>query len=130
MTVTRALLGAIRRLSRPECQRLFEDFTDQSGRALTTKLAATEQSAADVLAGLYFVDGDDATRCRTDRIVAAFTTPGSHVIHVCGRRFSQFAVKTKGGEILLIHELLHALGLGEDPPTSSRITRAVMNRCA
>ena len=128
MTVTRALHGAMRRLSTPECQRLFEDFTDQSGRALVTNLAATE-SAANVLAALYFVDGDDTVQCRTDRIVAAFTTPGSHVIHVCGQRFNQFTVMSRSGEILLIHELLHSLGLGENPPTSARITAAVMNRC-
>jgi hypothetical protein len=51
------------------------------------------------------------------------------VIHVCGQRIVQFAVTTKGAEILLIHELLHALGLGENPPTSARITDAVMHRC-
>jgi len=77
----------------PECQRLFEDFTDQSGRALVNNLVATE-SPANVLAALYFVDGDDTLRCRGDRIVAAFTTPGSHEIHVCGERFKQFAVST------------------------------------
>ena len=70
-------------------------------------LEAAAESPADVLAGLYFVDGDDTSRCRTDRIVAAFTAPGSHLIQVCGQRFFQFAVKTKGGEILLIHDLLH-----------------------
>ena len=34
-----------------------------------------------------------------------------------------------GHRNLLIHELLHTLGLGENPPTRSRITDAVMNRC-
>jgi hypothetical protein len=129
MTVLEALRGAIRRLSRSECQHLFEDFTDQAGRALRVNLATTAESPADFLAGLYFVEGDDAIQCRTNQVVTAFTTSGSRVIHVCSQRFLQFAVKTKGGEILLIHELLHALGLGENPPTSSRITNAVMNRC-
>jgi hypothetical protein len=129
MTIDDALQGAMRRLSAPRCQQLFEELADQTGRALTVNLAATEKSAADFLAGLYFVDGDDSTQCRTDQTMAAFTAPGSRVIHVCGTRFVRFAVNTKGGEILLIHELLHALGLGENPPTSSRITSAVMNRC-
>jgi hypothetical protein len=129
MTVDAALQGAMRRLSAPQCQQLFEDFTDQAGLALTTHLAATAESPADFMAGLYFVSGDDTTQCRAGPVVAAFTTPGSRVIHVCGQRFVQFAVKMKGGEILLIHELLHALGLGENPPTSSRITNAVMKRC-
>jgi hypothetical protein len=129
MTVEDAVQGAIRRLSAPRCQQLFEEFSDLAGRPLTMNLASTAQSPAEVLAGLYFVEGDDTIQCRTDQVVAAFTAPGSRVIHVCGHRFLQFAVKTKGGEILLIHELLHALGLGENPPTSSRITDAVMNRC-
>jgi len=129
MTVLEALRGAGRRLAKPGCRQLFEDFTDRTGRPLTLNLEATAQSAGDVLAGLYFVDGDDTIRCRTDRVVVAFTHPGSRVIHVCGRQFLQFAVKTRGGEILLIHELLHALGLGENPPTSERITDAVINRC-
>ena len=129
MTVRDALQGAVRRLAVPECQHLFEHFTDQAGRALTINLAATGKTPADFLADLYFVEGDETAQCRTDHIVAAFTAPGSRVIHVCGKRFVRFAVKTKGGEILLIHELLHTLGLGENPPTSSRITNAVMNRC-
>lgn len=129
MTVEDAVQGAMRRLSIPRCQQLFEEFTDQGGRALTVNLAATAESPADFLAGLYFVEGDDTIQCRADQIVAAFTEPGSRVVHVCGQRFLQFAVKTKGGEILLIHELLHTLGLGENPPSSARITDAVMNRC-
>jgi hypothetical protein len=51
------------------------------------------------------------------------------VIHVCGSRFLQFSGNTKGGEIVLIHELLHSLGLGENPPNSSWITTAVLKRC-
>jgi hypothetical protein len=129
IALVESLLGAMRRLSRPECQHLFDDFTDHTGRTLTITLEAIAQSPADVLVGLDFVNGDDTTRCRTDRAVVAFTKPGSRVIQVCGQRFVQFAGHTKGGEILLIHELLHTLGLGENPPTSSRITNAVMKRC-
>jgi hypothetical protein len=123
-----AVQGAMRRLSMPRCQQLFEEFTDQGGRALTMNLAVTAKSPADFLAGLYFVEGDDTIQCRAHEGVAAFTEPGGRVIHVCGQRFLQFGL-TKTGEILLIHELLHTLGLGENPPTSARITNAVMNRC-
>jgi hypothetical protein len=128
-TVGAALRGAMRRLARPECQRLFNDFTDRAGRELTVSLAASADSPADLLAALYFVDGDDTIRCRAGGMTGAFTRPGSRVIHVCGHRFVQFAGNTKGGEMLLIHELLHALGLGENPPTSQRITHAVLSRC-
>jgi hypothetical protein len=129
MTVNDALDGAIQRLSAPKCLRLFDDFTDETGRALTATLAAAGQTPADFLAALYFVEADDTIQCRTDEVVAAFTARGNRVVHVCGKRFVRFAAKTKGAEILLIHELLHTLGLGENPPTSSWITNAVMNRC-
>jgi hypothetical protein len=32
-------------------------------------------------------------------------------------------------ELVLIHELLHSLGLGENPPSSAEITRQVTKRC-
>jgi len=32
-------------------------------------------------------------------------------------------------EMILIHELLHTLGLGENPPTSLEITARVTERC-
>jgi hypothetical protein len=129
LTVGAALQGATRRLSTLKCQQLFDDFTDQAGRALATSLATTGTAPMDVLAELYFVDGDDARQCRKDDGVVAFTTPGGRVIHVCGKRFVQFDRNRAGGEILLIHELLHALGVGENPPSSARITKAVRNRC-
>src|SRR4051812_7581300 len=62
VALVESLLGAMRRLSRPECQRLFEDFTDREGRVLTIDLQAIAQSPANALAGLEFVNGDDTTR--------------------------------------------------------------------
>jgi hypothetical protein len=129
MAVDDALQGAARRLESPTCRYLFDDFVDGTGRALAATLTAQNTSATDFLSTLYFVEADDTAQCRNDGVVGAFTAPGSRVIHVCGTRFAQFAAKPKGGEILLIHELLHALGLGENPPTSAQITDAVMNRC-
>jgi hypothetical protein len=68
-------------------------------------------------------------RCRAAEATTAFTTPGSHVIHVCSARFAdRFAAKTRDGELLIIHELLHAVGLGENPPSSSEITAVVRDR--
>jgi hypothetical protein len=128
MTVRKALLGAVRRLALPACDQIIGDFSDQDGRPLTMNVA-TGGTLGDLLADLYFVDGDDTAQCRGSDTVVAFTASRSHVIHVCGERFAHFALNTKPGEILLIHELLHALGLGENPPSSAQITQAVMNRC-
>jgi hypothetical protein len=35
-----------------------------------------------------------------------------------------------GVEMIVIHELLHVLGLGENPPTSEAITARVVARCS
>ena len=35
----------------------------------------------------------------------------------------------ESAEAALIHESLHSLGLGENPPTSSEITSRVISRC-
>ena len=63
LTLEVALRGAIRRLSTAKCQRVFANFTDQAGRALTTNLAATGRSHVDFLSELYFVDADEAIQC-------------------------------------------------------------------
>ena len=130
MVVNTAIAGAVRRLANPECQRLFTDFVDRAGHTLSANLEALGKTPAEHLAELYFVAGDTTNQCRLDETNAAFTTPHSRVIYMCSARFAdRFARKTAGGEILIIHELLHTLGLGENPPTSAQITRAVMNRC-
>ena len=128
-TVELALHGAIRRLSSPGCQQVFEDFTDDTGRTLAVNLAATGRTPMRLLADVFFVDADETLQCRRNDGVAAFTVPGTRVVHVCAKRFGHFEPNTVNEEIVLIHELLHTLGLGENPPTSSRITKAVRNRC-
>jgi hypothetical protein len=122
--------GARRRLAEPACQALFGDFADRNGRTLAAVLQASGRTPAEYLDMLVFVDADISADCRGARIRIAVTAPGSRVIHVCSRRFvTYFRQDTSVGEILLIHELLHALGLGENPPTSDQITDRVNARC-
>jgi hypothetical protein len=56
------------------------------------------------------------------------------VILVCGDQFYDRPGSLQGaaGEIVIIHEVLHALGLPENGrfPTSAQITAAVRKRCA
>jgi hypothetical protein len=130
MVVEDAVRGAARRLAGLRCQQLLLDFSTPEGAALSATLETSGKSPAAFLAELYFADGDGSTRCRSDESTAAFTVPASHVIYVCGARFAdRFARKTAGGEILVIHEFLHALGLDENPPTSEQITDAVRTHC-
>ena len=125
-----AIDGARQRLASAECQRVFDDFSDQGGGdRLSVQVAAAGKRPADLLDDVYFADGDETTQCRMDAGLAAFTRPGSKVIFICGTRFVAFASKPVRAEILVIHELLHTLGAGENPPSSTQITSIVTNRC-
>ena len=129
--VTAAVIGAQNRLARPECQKLFSDFQDLEGRPLLERLDASLRTPADYLVQqVWFVDGGDTPQCRRDGTMAAFTVTGHHVIRVCGDRFLQrFERQRVAGEIIVIHEMLHTLGLGENPPSSRDITAQVTRRC-
>jgi hypothetical protein len=126
----RAAAGALRRLSSPGCQRLFSEFRDRSGRTLKEVLDALGQTPASFMGWLLFADGRAERPC-ADANILALTQPGSRAIWICG---SQFAHEIEWGtaaltEAVLIHEELHALGLGENPPKSTFITERVRARC-
>ncbi len=130
VVVEDAVNGALRRLTTETCQLVLQDFRDASARPLEARLAVLDQTVTEYVASVYFVDGDDSAQCQLNDATAAFTETGSRVIHVCAKKFArQFALRTAGGEILVIHELLHSLGLGENPPTSAHITDRVWSRC-
>ena len=62
--------------------------------------------------------------------MVALTAPGSRVVYVCGRLFQEVAARSAArAEIVVLHEALHTLGLGENPPDSLKITRRVGERC-
>jgi hypothetical protein len=66
--------------------------------------------------------------CRTSSL--AVTRPGSRAILVCGSRFvRQVGRDPRHAEATLIHEVLHSLGLGEDPPSPDFITERIEARC-
>jgi hypothetical protein len=121
--------GAAHRLSRASCQDVLADFADQSGEDFRTKLLAKGRSPAEAFGALRFVDNPKAPQCVSGTILA-FTQPGSTVVHVCGRQFMKRSRRNRmTAEIIMIHEFLHTLGLGENPPTSEAITAQVTLRC-
>jgi hypothetical protein len=126
-----AVAGAKVRLSRPACLRVLADFRDADGHTLLERLDATTQSAGDYLVNrIWFVSGDDTALCRRERTVPAFTVPGHHVVRVCAARFAELSSRQPvAAELVLIHEMLHTLGLGENPPSSREITQQVTMRC-
>jgi len=129
-TVSRVLAGARARLEQPGCQRIYTDFRDPSGRPLQAVLDEAGRSGAEFLGTLLFYDGADQPRCEASRTLA-FTVRGGHVVFVCTQRFTMAAVHDpRLAEAALIHESLHGLGLGENPPSSAEITARVLARCS
>lgn len=126
--VGRARAGALRRLQQPECQKLFSDFRDRQGHSLQETLAEWAQSPAAYVDLVPFVDGSSRVNCRQPN-VALTTSPGVRRVFVC-KAFADFQLRQPGvAESMVIHEILHTLGLGENPPTSIEITQRVEARC-
>jgi hypothetical protein len=127
--VRQALEGAARRLRDPGCAAIFEDFLDAAGAPLQRRLEAVRTSPPDYLARIVFADGFGHAFCARPDVVA-LTRPGSRVVYVCAPRFTALQGRDPArAEAVLLHEALHTLGLGEDPPASAEITRRVAARC-
>jgi hypothetical protein len=128
--VERSLAGASRRLADPRCQSVLAEFKDASGRTLAERLEATGRTPQEHLGSLLFYDGSNERRCGVRGTLAVTASPGSRVVFICGDAFLRTAfLDQELAEVTIIHEALHTLGLGENPPTSREITSRVMSRC-
>ena len=128
--VKRALAGADRLLAEPACQEVLTDFHDASARTLKAVLDDSEVSARGYLRWIVFSDGRGLKAC-SSKATLAVTEPGSRVVFICPTAFVEAVGGTpEHAEATLIHEMLHSLGLGENPPRSSEITERVLSRCA
>ena len=124
------LEGAVTRLIRPDCRQVLSDFANWPGRRIVADLEATGVSLREyMLTRIWFVDGSDARECLTATSTAAFTGVGDKVVRVCPARVADLARDMAAVEVLVIHEVLHTLGLPENPPSSADITRKVRLRC-
>ena len=118
--------AASERLAEPGCARVLSDFTDAGGRTLQQRLDATAASSGRLLVYLY--DGASRASCQGGRRLAV-TEPGSHVVHVCPQFVLRERQDPTQAHVVIIHEVLHALGLGETSLSSNAITRQVGHRC-
>lgn len=128
--VHRTIERAAARLADPSCAAVLHDFVDfRSGRPLAETLAATGRTPSEFLASLRFIDADHMAPCRL-RTPWAWVPVGGDAVFVCKGRFLSLVKKSEwlAGNVL-VHETLHALGLGENPPRSEEITEAVARRC-
>jgi hypothetical protein len=126
--VERARAGATRKLQDPECQKLLDDFRDGEGRPLRQSLENWGMSAAEYVHMIPFLRGSSHPLCLRGN-VALVATPGFPRIYVCSP-FAAIQVNEPAlAETMVIHEMLHTLGLGENPPSSLEITKRVQGRC-
>ena len=132
LMVRRAIAGAAGQLESEECQRLLTDFQDKAGRTLQQNLEDMGRLPSQFVRDLWYLNASEAAACH-GRDIAAYTTPGTRVIYLCASGFGQATNPLSGrfGRAIIIHEMLHALGLGENGkfPTAQQITRRVLDRC-
>lgn len=126
--IERAKAGAGRRLQGAECLKVLTDFKDREGRPLQESLEKWGVSAAEYLQMIPFLDGSSQKLCRWSK-VDLVTTPGTPRVLVCGQFATTQVRDPWQAETIVIHEMLHTLGLGENPPTSIEITQRVKGRC-
>jgi hypothetical protein len=123
-----ALDLAWERLGQAGCAGVASAFTDLAGHPLDDRLRALDVDLQTYLTMVIFIDGSRETPCRSG--VVAFTTPGGRVVRVCidelKRTWQQDPERTVAS---FIHEMLHTLGLDENPPSSAEITRRVLAAC-
>ena len=130
--VRNAVAGAHERLGRERCRGIFEAFRDPSGRTLNDNLAALGIDGQGFLGHVFFYDGSALPVCQrnTAKDVYAVTERGGRAVRICPGQFTALQRKSPVmGEVVVIHEMLHALGLGEAPPSSHDITWRVMESC-
>jgi hypothetical protein len=123
-----AVEAARRKLGEFECQRLLDDFRDGQGHSLRENLAALGLGPAEYLSVLAYHDGGDLPngRCRWTG-AAAITHTGDRIVYLCAASFRAQTPDARANT--LIHEMLHSLGLGENPPSSGEINGQVRRRC-
>ena len=130
--VERAIIGAAQRLGNEQCRGLLSDFASEAdGRPLAAVLASRGQTPQEHLASIAFVDGSEKASCATGESFAGMIRSGDDVVYVCPTRFRELARGNPvAAEAVVLHEMLHTLGLGENPPSSLQITARVLGRCA
>jgi hypothetical protein len=126
--VRRAVHAAARRLAEPSCAAVLSDFRDHADRPLRDHLRELDLDASTYARMVLFYDGSNDSPCRRPRTYA-FTAPGSRLVRTCANLGALESSAPAEAEAVVIHEILHTLGLEENPPTSEDITAQVVRRC-
>ena len=108
---------------------MLSDFRDAAGRTIQENLDRVGDTPRSYLPRITFREGLDRHHCKNPGILA-FTSIGGREVFICSRQFWQvYRADPPRVEALLIHEMMHTLGLGENPPSSTEINARVRKRC-
>jgi hypothetical protein len=119
---------AVALLENATCRQIFSEFSDAEGRTLQEKLDELGQTPAEYLATVHFLNGEVQPLCRRST-VQMVTTGTSRYVYVCPQFRGFQDRRPELASVLVIHEALHTLGLGENPPTPMEITSRIFARC-
>jgi hypothetical protein len=123
-----ALSRASTLLGHEACASIATSFTDQAGRPLSQRLQELGLGFQKYLTFVLFVDDTRSTRCSTG--VIAHAVPGSRVVRVCTEELKRTWQQDPSWTVAtIVHEILHTLGLGENPPAPSVITNRILRQC-
>ena len=131
LAVDTAMDAATEKLTNSQCTAVFSAFKNADGKTLQEVLDSYGVSANTYMTSWeQFNNGINTSLCTSSgSSFPIYTSPGSRSIWVC----SQFVATQRNtpgyAAVLIIHETLHSLGLGENPPSSGEITNAVQNAC-
>jgi hypothetical protein len=126
----RALRGAAERLAKPGCQMILSEFQDERGQPLSHSLVKLGSSPEDYLRLVNFHDAGGSPQCGKPGVLA-FTSRNSRVVYLCGRDFERAERRDpRDMQVTIIHEMLHSLGLGENPPSPREISFRILEHCA
>lgn len=117
-----------RRFAGPGCAVVLSSFKDVDGRPLTKALADSGFEPEAYIDTILYYDGRREGRCANPDVLAV-TSPGARVVFVCDEFYRHSWTDSDHAEATLIHEALHTLGLGENPPSPHEITRSVLQHC-
>ena len=127
----RALRSTGKRLAKPSCQAgSFPSFRTGAGQPLSDRLVELGASPQDYLRLVVFHDAGGSPQCAKPGVLA-FTIRNSRIVYLCGRDFERAERRDpREMQVTIIHEMLHSLGLGENPPSPRDISFRILQLCA
>ena len=127
--IAEAVADAAVRLDTAPCSLVLSDFVDsRTGLTLAENLATMGRTASEHVESLLF-RGAPTLKPFPGRRVFAFTTPTSPVVLLCREDLLLIRNQRRLVTAIVIHEVLHTLGLRDDRPSSVAITERVLERC-